>query len=59
MGKALLIAVPLVGAILPIVVTQFSKDDELRKLGRAVVKYAVALPIILVAAVIGTISFVA
>ncbi len=59
MGKALLIALPLVGAVLPIVVTQFSKDDELRKLGRAVVKYAVALPVILVAAVIGTISFVA
>lgn len=58
MGKALLIAFPLVGAILPIVVTQFSKDDELRKLGRAVVKYAVALPVVLVAAVIGTISFV-
>lgn len=51
--NALIIAMPLVGAALPIVVTQLSRDEELRAVGRSVIKYAIALPLVLVVAIMG------
>lgn len=59
MGEALLIVVPLLGAVLPIAVTQFSKDDELRNIGRSVVKYTILLPTTLTIAVIGAVGLMA
>ena len=47
------LAMPLVGAALPIVVTQLSSDAELKAVGRSVVKYAIVLPLALVALVMG------
>ncbi len=58
MADALLIIVPLLGAVLPIVVTQLSKDEELRKLGRTVVKYTILIPTILTIAVVGAVRFI-
>ena len=58
MGNVLLIAIPLTGAVLPIVVTQFSTDDELRRLGRAVVKYTILFPATLAVVVIGALGFI-
>ena len=52
MMNPLIIAMPLLGAALPIVVTQLSSDEDLKAVGRSVVKYAIILPIVLVATVI-------
>jgi hypothetical protein len=57
MGEALIVAMPLLGAAVPIIVTQLSKDDELRALGRSVVKYAIVLPVVLMVAVLGTMHY--
>ena len=59
MSSSLMVAMPLVGAVLPIVVTQVSRDRELRVLGRAVVKYALALPLALVTGLVAATQWVA
>ena len=58
MSNSLIIAMPLVGAALPIVVTQMSRDRELRAVGRSVVKYAIVLPLVLVVVVIGLVQII-
>ncbi len=58
MSSSLIIAMPLVGAALPIIVTQMSHDRELRAVGRSVVKYAIVLPLALVVIVIGLVQVI-
>ncbi len=53
MSNSLIIAMPLLGAAFPIIVTQMSHDKELRAIGRSVIKYAIILPMVLVATVVG------
>ena len=53
MSNSLIIAMPLLGAVLPIIVTQMSRDEELRAVGRSVIKYAIILPMVLVVIVVG------
>ena len=59
MSSSLMVAMPLLGAALPIVVTQVSRDKEMRVLGRAVVKYALAMPLVLVLGVVAATALVA
>ena len=53
MSNSLIIAMPLLGAAFPIIVTQMSRDKELRAIGRSVIKYAIILPMVLVVIVVG------
>ncbi len=49
---------PLLGAALPLLVTQISSDPELRAIGRAVIKCAVALPAVLAFVIFGIVELV-
>jgi len=53
MANAWIMAMPLFGAAVPIVVTQVSRDKELKALGRSIVKYTIALPLALVVLIVG------
>lgn len=44
---------PLFGAAIPILVTQLSKDQQLKAVGRSIVKYTIVLPLALVIVVVG------
>ena len=57
MSPVLIIALSVVGATLPILVTQVSKDAELRSLGRLVMKLTIAPPLVLVALTVGLVYF--
>ena len=54
----LFIALPLAGAAVPLLVTQVSRDLELRAVGRSVMKYVIAFPVALVIAVFGLVNFI-
>ena len=56
--EILIFSMPLLGAVLPLLVTQISKDAELKAIGRAVIKYAVVLPATLVFVIFGLAEFV-
>ncbi len=47
LSQIMIIFMPLVGAVLPLLVTQISNDAELKSIGRAVIKFAVVLPALL------------
>ena len=59
MSSTLMIAMPLLGAALPIVVTQVSGDRDMRAVGRAAMKYALALPLVLVVGLVAATGLVA
>ena len=56
--EILILSMPLLGAVLPLLVTQISNDAELKAIGRAVIKYAVVLPATLVFVIFGLAEFV-
>ena len=56
--EILILSMPFLGAVLPLLVTQISKDAELKAIGRAVIKYAVVLPATLVFVIFGLAEFV-
>ena len=56
--QALIIAMPLLGALLPLLITQISSDAELKSIGRAVIKYAVVLPAVLAIVIFGIVELV-
>ena len=47
LSQIMIIFMPLVGAVLPLLVTQISNDAELKSIGRSVIKFAVVLPALL------------
>ncbi len=57
MSDVLIIASAVVGATLPILVTQLSKDAELRSMGRLVMKLTIAPPLVLVVLAVGFVYF--
>jgi hypothetical protein len=59
MSSTLMIAMPLLGAALPIVVTPVSGDKDMRAVGRAAMKYALALPLVLLAGFVAATGLVA
>jgi hypothetical protein len=59
MSTSLLVGMPLLGAALPLLVTQISNDKDLRAIGRAALKYALAMPLALVLAVVAATTLVA
>ena len=56
--EILILSMPLLGAVLPLLVTQISKDAELKAIGLAVIKYAVVLPATLVFVIFSLAEFV-
>jgi len=59
MSNSLIVGMPLLGAALPLVVTQVSNDKDMRALGRTAMKYVLALPLVLVIGVVAAASLVA
>ena len=55
-SQIVIVAMPLLGAVLPLLVTQISSDAELKAIGRAVIKYAVALPALLAIVIFGIVD---
>ncbi len=54
----LFIVLPIAGAAVPLLVTQVSRDKELRAVGRSVMKYAIAFPLVLVISIIGLMNII-
>ena len=54
----ILIFLPLIGAAIPLIVTQVSMDKELRAVGRSVMMYAIAFPLVLVISIIGLVNII-
>ena len=59
MSDGMFFVFPVLGAVLPIIVTQLSSDQELKSIGRSVIKYAVLLPVVLVTTLVGVFSLAA
>ncbi len=59
MSDGMFFVFPVLGAVLPIIVTQLSSDQELKSIGRSVIKYAVLLPVVLVTTLVGVFNLVA
>lgn len=59
MSTSLLVGMPLLGAALPLVVTQVSSDQDMRAIGRAALKYALAMPLALVLAIVAATALIA
>ncbi len=58
LSQIMIIAMPLLGTLLPLLVTQLSSDAELKAIGRAVIKYAVVLPALLAMVIFGIVQLV-